>query len=151
MNTQSECVKLLALSFFFWVIKMLRVTLHVWQSIFFAHFFDHHVWQLPSSHLGPKEITPLSCVHTYRKPPDQTMPWCASCSEDCKPWQRRWHVHNQNHRCVCRPCERLLWRDYTKLEEFFSWHDRNAGFPKFVVAELDSLCKSSDQEEDVQM
>ena len=79
------------------------------------------------------------------------MPWCASCSEDCKPWQYRWHVHNQNHCCVCRPCERLLWRDYTKLEEFFSWHDRNAGFPKFVVAELDSLCKSSNQEEDVQM
>jgi len=60
---------------------------------------------------------------------------CSICKDVC---HGRWKLYMQDgHEAyICMSCQKWLWRDHTKLEEYMDNHHRNKEFPAFVIDEM---------------
>ena len=62
--------------------------------------------------------------------------YCCFCWQEVER-QCKWFDQGDRHALVCSSCQRLLWRNYTMLEEFYDHVTTHAGFTLFVFSSLD--------------
>ncbi len=67
----------------------------------------------------------------------QKVPFCAYCYEDVlENRNRHWYWSEGKFALLCKSCNRMLWRDYHKLEDPLNYHRHNAEFPDYVLEEV---------------